>query len=517
MKILIVEDNPDSRLVLQKTLEGYGYEVEAAVHGAEALEMARRSIPDLIISDILMPVMDGYKLCYALKHDEKLCKVPLVFYTATYVDLEDERLAIGLGASRFVLKPMDPVEFMKIIKEVIEEAKRGELSVPEEPVDEPVELFRKFDASLSRKLEEKVRELELYRRVYENSSEAILMLGANGKISRGNKACEKLLGRDMLSLIGKSPAVYLEEQDLAEIRKELAVNGTVQGEARVKSGSGKHISVWYAIFPVKDEYDEVSAQVWVLHDISKRIEAEKQQRLFRTLVDYSSDAIFVIDPESARIENANERACNRLGYDIDQLAGKSVMEIDSQIDTLEKWHQHVGKLKDAGALMFESVHRRSDGSEFPVEINVAYTETGDGDYMVSVARDISERKRAAELLEASRQEWDRTFDAISDVVTIQDLDMRILQANRATSELFGVPAEEIVGKHCFELFNNAEEMCPACPMKDARDHFVPAMTEVVHEKLGKIFQVTMVPILDEQGCTKGLAHFARECDGTESP
>jgi len=109
MEILIVEDDPDSRLVLQKTLEGTGDEVDVAVHGEDALEKARASVPDLIISDILMPVMDGYKLCYALKHDEKLRRVPLVFYTATYVDLEDERLAMawvlrGLCSSPWILR-----------------------------------------------------------------------------------------------------------------------------------------------------------------------------------------------------------------------------------------------------------------------------------------------------------------------------------------------------------------------------------------------------------------------------
>lgn len=511
MKILIVEDDPDSRLVLQKNLEGAGYEVEVAVHGEDALEKARASVPDLIISDILMPVMDGYKLCYALKHDEQLRRIPLVFYTATYVDLEDERLAIGLGASRFVLKPMDPAEFMKVIQEVIEEAVRGELPVPDEPVDEGVELFRKFDSSLSRKLEDKVRELDLYRRVFENSFEALAVVNRAGKITQMNKAFEGMLASSEEKLMGASPERYLDADSLAVVRRSLAENNQAQGEGQLRNSAGRNVSVWYAIFPVKNEYNEIIAQVWVLQDITKRVEAEKQQRLFRTLVDYSNDAIFVINPETARIENANERACNRLRYSLEELLGKTTLDIDGVIATMDQWRKHVAELKSQGALTFESTHRRADGSDFPVEISVVYTETPDGDYLVAVARDITERKKAEAQLLMARQEWDRTFDAISDVVTVQDMDMRIIQANKAASDLFNLPLEEIVGKQCHDLFAGPDkEICGNCPIPHARECFVPHMAEIEHPGLGKTFQVTVVPILDDQGGIKGVVHFAKD-------
>lgn len=511
MKILIVEDDPDSRLVLQKNLEGSGYEVEAAVHGEEALAKARASVPDLIISDILMPVMDGYKLCYALKHDEKLRKVPLVFYTATYVDLEDERLAIGLGASRFVLKPMDPAEFMKIIQEVIGEAARGELPVPDEPVDDAVELFRKFDSSLSRKLEDKVRELDLYRRIFEHSFEALAVVDRAGAITRTNKAFEELLGFSQSQLLGASPESYLGADSLAVVRKSLAETDKAQGEGKMRHSSGKEIPVWYAIFPVKNERNESIAHAWVLHNISQRVEAEKQQRLFRTLVDYSNDAIFVINPETARIENVNERACNRLRYTLEELIGKTVSDIDAILVSPEQWQAHVAEVKNKGALTFETAHRRADGSQFPVEISVVYTETSDGDYLVAVARDITERKKAEAQLLMARQEWDRTFDAISDVVTVQDLDMRIIQANQATSDLFQLPAEQIIGKRCHDLFcGPGKEPCPGCPIPQARELLVPHMSEIEHPALGKTFQVTVVPILDERGALKDVVHFAKD-------
>jgi len=141
MKILIIDDDRDSRLILRKNLEDAGHQVEEAIHGVDALFKARASRPELIVSDILMPVMDGYKLCFEVKHDKELNKIPFVFYTATYTDIEDEQLAIGLGASRYILKPMATEDFLQIVTEVVKEAQDAQLPVPDEPTVDPVKLF----------------------------------------------------------------------------------------------------------------------------------------------------------------------------------------------------------------------------------------------------------------------------------------------------------------------------------------------------------------------------------------
>ncbi len=86
MKILIVEDDVNSRVFLERALLSQGYTVESAANGVQALEKAVLSPPDLIISDIMMPEMDGFELCRRVKTDERLHTIPFVFYTATYIE-----------------------------------------------------------------------------------------------------------------------------------------------------------------------------------------------------------------------------------------------------------------------------------------------------------------------------------------------------------------------------------------------------------------------------------------------
>jgi PAS domain S-box-containing protein/putative nucleotidyltransferase with HDIG domain len=129
MDILVVEDNEDSRRLLVKQLCGHGHAVRSAGNGVEALAAALESLPDIVVTDILMPEMDGFQLCMEWKLNEKLKGIPLVFYTATYTSDEDEKFAQSLGADAFVRKPTESEEFVRILSEVLEKA-RPDISHP---------------------------------------------------------------------------------------------------------------------------------------------------------------------------------------------------------------------------------------------------------------------------------------------------------------------------------------------------------------------------------------------------
>jgi signal transduction histidine kinase len=160
--ILIVDDDDQSLYLLEAILSGHGHRVRTARNGAEALATARQWRPDLAVSDILMPKMDGFTLCQEWKRDEQLREVPLIFYTATYTDPKDEQLALSLGADLFVVKPKEPDDFLKIIDGVMD--RDGAARPAARPRAAEEVNLREYNEALIRKLEAKLVELEESRR-----------------------------------------------------------------------------------------------------------------------------------------------------------------------------------------------------------------------------------------------------------------------------------------------------------------------------------------------------------------
>jgi signal transduction histidine kinase/DNA-binding response OmpR family regulator len=165
-KILIVDDNEQNLYMLQFLLQRNGYQIVTARNGQEALEKARAERPDVLITDILMPVMDGFSLCRQWQADDELQEVPFIFYTATYTDPQDEALALSLGADRFIVKPVEPDVFVEMLEEVIREAEGGRI-VPRGPVEEETVYLREYNEALVRKLERKIVQLEEANRALE--------------------------------------------------------------------------------------------------------------------------------------------------------------------------------------------------------------------------------------------------------------------------------------------------------------------------------------------------------------
>jgi signal transduction histidine kinase len=160
MKVLNVDDRDENRYLLESMLRGNGHEVVSVGNGLEALDRLQREPFDLIVSDVLMPHMDGFQLCREVKKRQALKDIPFIFYTATYTDRKDEELALSLGASRFIIKPVEPDRFVGLVRDVLREQERGEAPAPREPIESEVEYLRIYNDRLVRKLEHKVRQLE---------------------------------------------------------------------------------------------------------------------------------------------------------------------------------------------------------------------------------------------------------------------------------------------------------------------------------------------------------------------
>jgi PAS domain S-box-containing protein len=215
-RALIVDDIAENLAYLEALLKGNGFEVQSARNGAEALELARAAAPSLVISDILMPKMDGYTLCREFKADGRLARVPFVFYTATYTGPKDEALGLKLGAARFIVKPQEPDLLMDLLRGVLAEA-----GGPGEPRAQPspeqaAELARDYDEVVSRKLEKKLAELERANKALRESRQLIDAIVENVPLMvflkeakelrfvLFNRAGEELLGRRREELLGKT-------------------------------------------------------------------------------------------------------------------------------------------------------------------------------------------------------------------------------------------------------------------------------------------------------------------------
>jgi len=151
-KILIVDDYAMNRYLLEAILHGHGYATASAANGAEALELAMAQDFDLILSDILMPVMDGFALCRAWKQDPRLTLIPFIFYTATYTERNDEEFALSLGADRSLIKPLPPEGIVREVQALL----GRKPNLPPVPGEiEESHFFHQHNRALFRKLGEK--------------------------------------------------------------------------------------------------------------------------------------------------------------------------------------------------------------------------------------------------------------------------------------------------------------------------------------------------------------------------
>jgi CheY-like chemotaxis protein len=117
--ILVVEDVPNILELLDVTLRFKGYPVVTAGDGEEALQIAPQEKPALVITDIMMPKMDGYTLAFNLRRNPETSQIPIIFLSATYVTPEDKAFAMSLGAVRFMEKPVDTEDFLLTVAEVL--------------------------------------------------------------------------------------------------------------------------------------------------------------------------------------------------------------------------------------------------------------------------------------------------------------------------------------------------------------------------------------------------------------
>jgi DNA-binding response OmpR family regulator len=152
--LLIVEDDPDILKLLDATLTFKGYRVITAQNGKAALEAIQVKRPAIVITDIMMPTLDGFGLVHRIRINPETRDIPVVFITATYVTREDREFALNIGATRFIQKPVDLERFLATIAELIEQA----LPAVMKPLNE-LDFYNEYRRRLQAKLDEKNKQI----------------------------------------------------------------------------------------------------------------------------------------------------------------------------------------------------------------------------------------------------------------------------------------------------------------------------------------------------------------------
>jgi diguanylate cyclase (GGDEF)-like protein/PAS domain S-box-containing protein len=303
--VLIVDDHAPNLVLLRSMLEFHGYRVDEAGDGAEALLKARQAPPRLVVSDLLMPVMDGYTLLRQWKADARLKAIPFIVYTATYTGPKDRRLALDLGAEAFILKPSGHEAFMAQIDEVLARERRGELAPSLEPRIEEKVLLKEYSETLIRKLEEKAFELERANRalqedigrreqaeaelariaaIVENSNDAIISRGLDGRIQSWNAAAERMYGYRAAEAIGQPIGLIVppERRDRLQplIERVIAGETDATSESILVRKDGARVESSVTFSAVRNRAGEVVALSTIHRDITerKRLEREMQRK-----------------------------------------------------------------------------------------------------------------------------------------------------------------------------------------------------------------------------------------------
>ena len=301
-KILVVDDIAENRYVLEKILEAHQLKVTSAENGKTALDAAYADPPDLVISDILMPVMDGYALCKIWKTDERLRHIPFIFYTATYTGPKDEAFALKLGADRFIIKPQEPKVFIELLNEFITEA-LVHPSENKQPLGSEMEYFRQYNEILFNKLEQKVMELEQVNsrlnqeiderkrveekllsltQAVEESPAAIILTDLNGVIEYVNPKFLQVSGYSNQEMIGRNLSFLKTQETNADVYKDMWAtiksDKVWRGELCNRRKDGKLFWVYLTMSPLKNVAGVITKFMALMEDTTERRQLETQLR-----------------------------------------------------------------------------------------------------------------------------------------------------------------------------------------------------------------------------------------------
>ena len=376
------------------------------------------------------------------------------------------------------------------------------------------------DITQRKQMEEELRKSnEFNAGIIKQSPHPILLLAEDGTVTHVNRALEKLTGYSSSELVGmKAPLPFWIEQTPSDKHRRnriAALEGKEQKfEERFRSKNGEIF--WVEVTPtaiIVNGKPQHYLNIWMDITQRKRVEEElKESNEFNlNLIDQSPHPTVVADTETT-IDQVNQALERLTGYSSSELIGLKV--------PYPWWTEDIPKDKgerDRRAALagkgqkFEEKFRKKNGDIFWVELVPGIVVINDKVIKhFATWTDITERKKMEGELRQAAEEWQATFDSITDLVSIQDKDFKLVRVNRAYADAFGMKPEELIGRACYEVVHGRDKPIPNCPHLKTLKTKKAAISDFFEPHLGIHLEVATSPVFNEKGEFIAIVHLAKD-------
>lgn len=486
LKILAVDDIYDNLITIKALiLETFPYaQVVFALSGSEALQLAERMEPDIILLDVVMPDMDGFEVCKALKADENLSDIPVVFITALKGDKESRIRALEVGAEAFLAKPVDESELVAQIR-AMSKIRHANLSRKNEQEQLNAQISEKTmqlelnNVATLNLLEDLQKEIDARRK-----TEAEL-LKSEAKLRRAELASKSgnweydpdnhmfYFSEGAAFVLGftDSEVPYESFFDLLlpEFRSELSLGlkglilKGVPFNTEIKLiPKGYSEAIDLRIFAVSEKNEKII--FGVLRNITEQKKTTEKliesENLYRAIIDASPDNILIAD-KKGNIQMVSPQVIQTMGYDDEsEIVGRNFLDIVSkeEIPRILNDLKNVDSENDNSSIL-EYKCVRKDGKVIDIEAKggLIYDINNEKSRIVIVARDISDRKKVEEKIIRSEAEYRSVWENSVNALRLTDENGVIVRANKSFCKLFEISEDDVVGKLMSDLYFKTNE------------------------------------------------------------
>ena len=471
--VLIVNDEADQLRLMRNLLNKAGYAVLTADDGDEGLALAKRERPDLVISDVSMPHMNGLEFCRHLRADSELKTVPILLVSALQKDTETVVAGLRAGADDYLEIPFDSTRLIAKVSRLLERSR--------------------LEAG--------------YRDLVEQASDVIFTQDLTGKLTSINLAGERFLGRNQEEIIGNSFfalfGVIPESNGFAGTLNRGSEAQEFRHQFLARSAAGEDRWLDLILSPIK-KLDETIGFRGLARDVTERKRFEEALRdseeRYRLLFESTPQPIWVYNEETLTFLAVNEAATRTYGYSRDEFLSMTINDLRPQEDIPTLM---IKNAEDPDNLVISSPwrHQTRDKRTIYVEMS-SHPVVFDGkNSKLVIVNDVTERKlldekqqRLHTSLQQSAAEWRQTFNAIDFPVLIVDLAGAIKRSNLAAEQIAGFTAEQLSGRAVGELGDNQLWKKAAELIQGVRDNPQAVAAEVKDDGTGKTWAITLYHI-----------------------